>query len=374
MSRRRYQHPPVRQTATKDATARRWYFTARTEKIVDSGEIGRKQGAIYLGKVSELSKRAAEKERDRICAERINRPSVTIPSQVRFGVVLDRFIATIAVKETSAAAYRSAIKCYLRPQWGETRMADITPLAVDEWLVKLASSVSKQYLRSIKNRFAQIWRQALRWGFTREAVPTFGSAEIKRFGRPTRDKKLPTPDQFRAFIAVLEEPYRSVVVVAALTGLRIGEVLALTWAQINSPVARIFESVNQLGIVGPTKTEDERLVPMAPRADIGVSQLTPDTDRPFLMRYGRVRERVKAAAEQIGIYYPGFGCHTFRRLHNTYFRRQVERPEVVDLARAQLGHADARTNDLYYVAGEHDIQRRADVSAGVREKFLGRVN
>jgi integrase len=45
---------------------------------------------------------------------------------------------------------------------------------------------------------------------------------------------------------------------------------------------------------------------------------------------------LRATAERVGIYYPGFGWHVFRHTHATWFDAQVA-PET----QAQMGHATA---------------------------------
>jgi integrase len=59
--------------------------------------------------------------------------------------------------------------------------------------------------------------------------------------------------------------------------------------------------------------------------------------------------------ERLGIKFPGFGWHTFRRLHITLMNQRLS---LFDL-RMQAGHADVRTTQKYIV---DDQRRRSDAT------------
>ena len=87
--------------------------------------------------------------------------------------------------------------------------------------------------------------------------------------------------------------------------------------------------------------------------------------------YWTIYPAIKRAAKETGMDYPGFGCHTFRRMHNTMFRRQVsDDASGVKLAQGQLGHSDKTTNDLYFVEDQEDVDRRAEVVARIFQKVM----
>jgi integrase len=373
MARRRYQHPKVEKTVTKDKSAARWYFRARIDALIGPGETGRVEDRFYLGSVAQMTKREAELARDAILAEAINRPDVMLSSQVRFGDVLDKWLATVDVRPHTHEMYTSAVNKHLRPQWGASRMCDITPEAVQAWLIGKSKHCTKSTLAQIRARFAEVWKRATFWRFTREICPTVGMPRIVRAGKESRAKTLPTREQFHQFIYLLDEPFRSVVIVCAFTGLRISEALALTVAQVNSDSALIVEAANQRDAsFGPLKGKySGRVVPMAHlRSGVAVASMVP-SDRAFPVRYHCVLRAIKDAAGRVGIDYPGFGCHTFRRMHNTMFRRlAAEGADGVRLSMAQLGHGDESTNDLYFVADESDVKRRAEIAGKVYDNVM----
>jgi integrase len=380
MGRRRSQHGKVHKTTTQDKSSARWYFRARTDILTSPGEIEYKEGPRqYLGYVREITKREAENRRDEILATVINKPVAVIASQVRFGAVLDRWLATLdRVKESTAANYESMAAAHLRPQWGDIRLCDITPMAVEDWLHKKARVSTKQSFALLKTRFAQVWRYAIFAGFTRDACPLIGMPRITRFGKEPRAKTIPTIQQLHEILYLLDEPYRSLIYVCALTGLRISEAMALTVAQLCSESTRIVAAVNQIdGRLTDLKAKySDRWIPMAcVRGNITLPLDAKPEDRPFHVPYDGVRCALKEAAKTAGIDYPGFGCHTFRRLHNTEFRRAAGDSDAgVMAAMAQLGHGDRSTNDLYMQDGPEELRRRAQISDIIAAKMSETVN
>src|SRR5438045_1750763 len=95
MARRRYQHPEVQQSESKDKKKRYWYFRARIDVIEGPGRIGRQERIYKLGLCSEVGKREADTKRDAILQQAINRPDVLLNSQVKFGVVIDAYLVRL---------------------------------------------------------------------------------------------------------------------------------------------------------------------------------------------------------------------------------------------------------------------------------------
>src|SRR5580658_7859406 len=88
MGRRRYQKPSVMRTKAHDS---QWYFRARMDAIGPDGMPARIEKFYYLGHVADLGKRQAERMRDDILTEAINKPGAVLQSQILFGRVLDEF-------------------------------------------------------------------------------------------------------------------------------------------------------------------------------------------------------------------------------------------------------------------------------------------
>lgn len=363
MARRRYQHPPVKQTGTRDKSARRWYFVARVDVLTGPNEVGRPQRRIYLEGCE--TKRQAEQKRDEILATTVNRPAETISSQVLFGTVMDKFISLAMVRPQTLRHYEHIIGKHLRPAWGKSRMCDITPLAVETWLIGMARQYRESTVGAARRIFGTIWKAALRWQMTREACPTTLCPRIKATTAP-RKKDLPTVQQWQDILAILHEPYRSIALIAAKTGMRIGEVLALTWEKFSEDNPMIEESAQQDGRIGPVKTEKGRRPVLMAHLHGSVQRPAGAKGRMFTVQYNAVQVALRNAGESVGIKYQGFGCHTLRRMFITMFRRETD---DISLAMGQVGHSSRHTSDLYLIAGEPEVQARAEVVRRVSSRL-----
>ncbi len=357
MGRRRFQAPILKRSETADGRRDRWWFRAYVDTLEQGTRI-RVEKSYHVGYCSEMGKREAQSKMAEMVAA-LNQPAVVLQSQVKFGSVLDKFLLTVDVRPQTLQNYTGNVEKHFRPRWGDIKLCDISVLDVEEWIRAKAKTVAKNTLANLRGQFTQIWNCALRWGLTKEANPIALIPRIRNAGKTPRGTSLPSLDQFHALLYDLEYDVRAFVVVAVGTGMRAGEILALRWRNIGGDVLKIEYSMTPRGAIGPVKTQgSNRLVPIRnvqfpPRPD-GKS----DDDFIFEFSYDHLRRSLVASAKTIGIHYEGFGAHTFRRMHNTLFRRISN---DVGLAQKQLGHSDEKTNDIYYIPDLYDVERRASV-------------
>lgn len=353
MARRRYQKPNVRKTAARNP---QWWFKARVDAITEEGT-DRIEKPYYLGFCREVTKREAEKKRDAIL-EKINQPQLILTSQVAFASVLDSFlkVGMEEIGQVTRQGYESLIKVHFRPMLGSLRMCDLTPLRCREWIVGLRVALAPRSRQKAVRLFRQIWEFAIEIDCTQTVCPL---RKYKVKGDDKREKTLPTVEQFRMMLAVLEEPYSSMLAWATFTGMRIGEVMALRGHQMRGDSLVISESRTQVNKIVKVKTGKPRVVP--------IGHLQKPSAEPnalvFDVPYQTGLYHLKAAAKKVGIEYPGFGWHTFRRVHATLFERYGGRRED---SQAQLGHSTPEQTGVYVQPGDPEFERRA---AAEREMF-----
>ena len=165
-----------------------------------------------------------------------------------FGTVLDKFIADERLREIKAyrpgetvdeglkfsttMGYLSVIKVHLRPSWSKVLLTDIKPLAVQEWLKSL--NLSRKSKQNIKAAFHRVLELAMLWELMPAQRNPLSLVEIKGgTTRPRRKKRILTPEQFQQICSLLEEPYRTMVIIAMCLGLRVSEILALKWSDFD---------------------------------------------------------------------------------------------------------------------------------------------
>ena len=115
-------------------------------------------------------------------------------------------------------------------------------------------------LRSVRNTFATVFRSAAERGYL-EKNPAHGV--VIREGDSKKERRFYSADQVRMLLNVLTEPCASVV--AVLTGMRIGEILALRWKRIDLLGATLEVAENySSGEFGSPKTKSsQRVLPIS---------------------------------------------------------------------------------------------------------------
>ncbi|MFB3127913.1 MAG: tyrosine-type recombinase/integrase [Candidatus Acidiferrales bacterium] len=184
-----------------------------------------------------------------------------------------------------------------------------------------------------------------------------------------RERQFLTPDQVRWLLGVLPEPMKTMVLVAVLSGLRVGEVLALRWKHLDllRGTIHVRESVYEGRFSPPKTVSSRRSVPMsrvlkqvllAHRSRL--QRVAPD-DLVFATKRGTAfssknlhRRVLLPGCDTAGV--PRVGWHAFRHTHATLLS---ELGESIKTAQAQLGHSSLQTTLEVYTHAVPETQRAA---------------
>jgi integrase len=195
----------------------------------------------------------------------------------------------------------------------------------------------------------------------------------KRQKRP----QILAPEKFQELVGALREPYKTMVIVAMCTGLRVSEVLALRWEHID------FEAETMLvqqGVVnwriGRVKTEashDE--VPMDPAFADALLKLRGDRTEGLVFPShvtggcyysGIIQTQIlKPKGEEIGI--PGLGWHTFR---HTYRSLLDETGAPIGVQQKLMRHANVSTTMNVY--GNSTLRAKQEANSKVVQMVMKR--
>lgn len=152
------------------------------------------------------------------------------------------------VKESSMIQYNLIVRKILLPQFDKYALQAISKRDLADWFNGL--HYSRAYLRKIKVVLVSIFNYAVRLDF-------IGANPAKEIRIP-KDAPSPKPRHvlsFQDFERILEatpEPYRLALQIQWYTGLRIGEVLALVWSDIDFDAMTV--SVSRLITQGKVTT------------------------------------------------------------------------------------------------------------------------
>jgi integrase len=147
---------------------------------------------------------------------------------VTFGAICDRYLQEeIPERHSTSRSYRSNIKNYLRPRWGDYLLDHIRPMAVEDWLKKLPMAPkTRTHIRSVMHLMFEC---AIRWELFTENRNPIASVRVKGGSKRRKRPAILTVDEFETIVALLKEPYRTMVYIAQCLGLRVSEIAALRW-------------------------------------------------------------------------------------------------------------------------------------------------
>jgi integrase len=271
-------------------------------------------------------------------------------------------------KPSTLRGYRSAITAHLLPAFGSLPVEDVTAEAIERWLSGFEGSVRTRnklliQLHGILGRAKKVY------GLRENAA-----GEIEKFQAPrSGDIQVFSPEEVWARArAAASEQDRSLYLTAAFTGLRMGELLALRWRDVDfsGNTIRVRASY-YLGQLTTPKSGKVRAVPMAPDVASALAGLgrrqdwVGDDDLVFAGETGgyldgsALRRRYKRALTEAGL-----RPLRFHDLRHTFGTRMIAK---ADIRRVQewMGHADIQTTMRYL----HYAPRDED-AALVAEAFM----
>jgi integrase len=363
MARRRYQGGTLRKRGKRTPY---WELQWREDYIKSDGAVGRRLVPWKIGAVADLTRRQARKladEKLRSLNQGEYAPQSTMSlSDFVESYFVPHFLPTL--KLSTQKRYRRTLTNHLLPAFAKARLCDLGTLDIQRFvLAKMVSGLGWESADHYRNLLSKIFETAKKWGCHSGPNPAAGVELLEK--TPVREKHILELEQIPRLLYVLCEPIRTMVRLALLTGLRIGEVLALSWKDVDFTIGQIRVTRGYYrGLMGSPKTKcSRRSVPLPDvlrqalsdlreKAQAGEELLfhtrkgTPYNDSNLLHR------ALKPAGRKLGI--PWLNWHTLRRTHATYF--QVAGGSLRD-AQAQLGHSKMSTTLEIYTLPIPEQQR-----------------
>jgi integrase len=218
----------------------------------------------------------------------------------------------------------------------------------------------------MRTALGKVLQSAVDWGYTEQNAAR--GINIGSRGPKTERLYLSARESVK-LIASLKEPVRTLVLVAVLTGLRIGELLALRWKHLDLLLGRIQvrETVSE-GKFGTPKTKSSRrdvpisdtvrealLVQRSRSRQTGADDLIFTTPKQTpLNPKNLLRRQLRPAC--VALELPLVSWHSFRHTHATLLG---EVGESLKTAQALLGHSDLETTLNVYTHAIPESQKRA---------------
>jgi integrase len=348
-----------------------WVARWREDLITPAGTVSRTLRSEVLGPVSEIvSRREARK-----ILEAKLRPINQGRQRPQSTLLFEQFVrdqwepAMLPVmKPSSARYYGIQIRCHLLPILGSKRLCDISRVDVQCLLSdKRKQGLSGSSVHGMRTALGKVLQAAVDWNLL-EQNPARGIRLGDR--TPKAERLYLTPPEVLRLLNSLPEPCRMLVLVAVLTGMRIGEILALRWKNLDllRGLIQIRESVTEGRFGVPKTRSSKRTIPVSEplrqalegqRArcrQTGSDNLVFATRKQTPLNPKNLLRRVLRPA-CVKLELPLISWHSFRHTHATLLG---EVGESLRTASAILGHSNLSTTMIYAHAIPESQKRAMD--------------
>jgi integrase len=367
LRRTRYQQGSLQRIRRADGSEV-WEFRWR-ERQTDGRTVRRNR---RLGTLKQYPSRAAALQRAATLRSRTD-PSVLVAETASLESLIEHYRGKELHEncERKSFSTKNTYERYLRkwivPRGGSYRLGDIKTVAVEEWLQQIPRSDGTK--AKIRNIISALFRHAMRheW-YDRNPISL-----VRQSAKRRRAPDVLEVQEIRALIGVLEPRERTLVLLDLGTGLRMGELMGLKWADVDFERRQINITrsiVKQ--VVGPCKTEaSQKPMPLDPH--IAQELLTWRQSTPYrhvddwifasMEADGKfpywaatlMREYIRPAAEKSGIT-KHISWHTFRHTFSTLLKANGEDVKVVQ---ELLRHASSKITLDTYAQAVTPAKRRA---------------
>jgi integrase len=382
LSKTRFQQGSVRRVTRKQGPDV-WIFRWRNTHADGS----RKENNRVIGTVLEYrTKAAAERAAE---ALRININSTTPRTSVlgmTFGDLVMHYIAReLDVDQQQARSpkahstvegNRRYLKRWILPRWGKTPINEMEPILIEDWLSELGRGDHKLQNGTrlkMRNIMSVVFRHGIRHGFLPRDAQANPIKYVRQSGRSSKAHTILTPEQAMAILTFLKEPVRTMVWLDATTGLRVSELLALRWNDIDFEAGDMHVQRGIVyNVVGNVKSDASKSrIPLAASVLDSLARWRRETPyatgedwvfasprmkgkKPY---WGNtlVAKHLRVAAEQAGIT-GTVGWHTFRRSISTWL---IDNDENVKVTQELMRHSHSKTTLDIYAKAVTPSRRRA---------------
>ena len=290
------------------------------------------------------------------------RPATPVTFE-EFATTWKETVLTTVKKRSYRRDIASQLGKHLIPGLGPLKLSDIGSRELQKFIL----TISPGRQRHVFITFQKLWKTAVNWGYV--------SHEIKGVAFTPYDKeeqRFFTLEEVRRIFVAAKEPWRTLYWVIIETGLRIGEVLALRFKNVEDEVLHVEKSVYEGVTDDPKSKAGKRRLPLsAPLAQKLLSMSQGKSPNAFIFASKRgtplrpnniLRRHHYPLLDSLKIPHGGF--HAFRHA-SASFMDTLNVPMVIRQKR--LGHADINTT-MKYTHSVTEEERRVSEQLG---NYLG---
>jgi len=350
MARREYQRPNVQR---HDSPEPYWYIRYRVRVYnEEKRRFERKEKWHRLGNCKDMTKRQAEREGDRVMAE-ANNQVLTLREHLPFREFVELYRRDFMpnLGKGTRAKYTSLLDTHVLHAFGGLSLTGVTTQRIQAFLTQKKTDGLSWWARSdLRNLISGLFTTATIWGYWSKPNPVkgtnIGATEWKRDNRALTDAEV------HLLIKSLADPVRLIVETLVLTGMRTSEIFGLKWkyVDLDRNVFLIRERNYRGDQDKPKSRRSRRDLPIGSLAN-RYRKLRGEPDDFVFNENGAARDersvlryQLRPVAKRLGIYFEGFGWHSFRRAHLTVLS---EVGATAFETRDQAGHSKIETTMTY---------------------------
>jgi integrase len=225
--------------------------------------------------------------RKRLAAGESLKPVPPPPPETTFAEFSSQWFETYVRtnnKPSTQRARRQTLRKHLVPAFGDLALSAIDVARVERYKrAKLAEGLSARSINHHVGTLSTCLHDAMEWG-SLAAVP-----KLKLLRNPyLQFDFLSHQEADRLVAAVTPGPWRTMVTLALNTGLRIGEMFGLQWNDIDITARQLVVRRSIVyGIVGSTKNNRERQIPLSATAVAALATMPQDNQFVFHRKNGK---------------------------------------------------------------------------------------
>jgi len=333
-----------------------------------------KQHAKAIG----TNKKAAEAYVSQILAQ-VNDGTFRKLQKITFPEFAEQWLrdyATVQVKPSTLARYKEIIAGSLVPFFGDAVLSSITTAKIQHYVaIRLTDGSAPATVQKALVLLKGMFKRAVEWDY----LKVNPASPVKSPKIPHNEMDFLTPTEINLFLDVLDQKWKPFFFTAIFTGMRLGELLALQWSDIdwNSETVYVKRSVWGGKFQEPKSKNAIRRIGMSPtliqvlKDHLEVCPQSADdlvfcTDEGKLLIETNIRNRVfHPALKQAGL--RRIRIHDLR---HTYASLLINQGENLKYVQQQLGHASITTTVDRYGHLMPDAHKNA--SARLDESVFGK--
>ena len=314
------------------------------------------------------TRRAAEKLEHTLRVELLDKDREASPAEEipLFSDFAGRFIETYAVtnnKLSEVKSKRKILRVHLNPEFGNLRLDAIGPPEIEVYKAKkIKAGLARKTINNHLTVLRKMLVTAIEWRLA-VVLPA-----IKWLKTPQPEFDFLTFEETERLIDCAPNDWRAMIIVAVRTGLRIGELLALRWIDVDLDAGRILvrQAVSE-GIIGTPKNGRSREVALSKQAAEALREHPRRGPLVFCARNGAMltrfapREPLRFAAKRAGLRFIGWHC-----LRHSFASQLVMRGAPIKAVQELLGHSTIEMT-MRYSHLSPDARREAVQLLDVKE-------